>query len=512
MCVENAASSFRSLSGFFVALVLVVLARAGVAQPLFTEGVPEIPATAQSSQQASELPRLTDLVKALKPSVVNISMEGVSSQDSGGKEHNESGSPQASSGSGFIVNADGYIVTSNHVIDKASKITVRLLDDKNDYPAEVLGQDPKTDVALIKIDAGRKLPPVVVGDSDALEVGEWVVAIGNQFQLGQTVTAGIVSAKSRRVPTGISGPYDAFIQTDAVINPGSSGGPLFNTKGQVVGINTAIFSPGRSQFGGTGFNIGIGFSIPINMAREVIVQLKDLGKVRRGLLGVLIQKVDQDVASVLSLPSRDGALVSDVMKDTPASAAGILRRDVITSFNGAVVRDHDDLPLMVARTPVGTTVPVELIRNGGVMKLSVKISELSDKAPVETKGEEPDAVGVTVEGVSEELATSLGLTPPYGVRITSVIEDSLADKAGLLKDDVIEEFAGQRFRNSAAWREFIGKEFSGATTTEKLYLALVRRKQGSRYVVIKRPPFQKSESATEARKETAAARESLPAK
>jgi serine protease Do len=450
---------------------------------LFTEGVPEVQSSLHSSAQ-SGLPRLTDLVKALKPSVVNIAVEGVS--QSGEAKSHDGAAPQSSSGSGFIVHGDGFIVTSNHVIDKAKKITVRLLDDKSDYPAEILGQDAKTDVALLKVSAGRKLPSVVVGDSDALEVGEWVVAIGNQFQLGLTVTAGIVSAKSRRVPTGISGPYDAFIQTDAVINPGSSGGPLFNTKGQVVGINTAIFSPGRAQFGGTGFNIGIGFSIPINMAREVLVQLKELGKVRRGLLGVLIQKVDKDVATVLALPSSDGALVSDVMKDTPASSAGVLRRDVITKFNGTEVKDHDELPLMVARTAVGATVSVEVIRNGRSMTLSVKLAELSEKAAVEPQKDEPDALGLTVEALSEELATSLGLTVPYGIRITGVVQGSLAEAAGLGKDDIIEEFAGQRFRNGAAWRDFIGGEFAAPIKSEKLFLGLVRRKQGSRYFVVKR--------------------------
>jgi serine protease Do len=224
------------------------------------------------------------------------------------------------------------------------------------------------------------------------------------------------------------------------------------------------------------------------MAREVLVQLKDGGKVRRGLLGVLIQKVDKDVATILSLASQDGALVSEVMKDTPASAAGIMRRDVIMKFNGSVISDHDELPLMVARTPVGSTVPVVVVRNGVSMTISVKLAELREKGAVEPQKEEPDALGLIVESVSEELATSLGLTPPYGIRVTEVVEDSLADAAGLARDDVIEEFAGQRFRNRTAWREFIGAEIAAKVVTEKLYLALVRRKQGARYLVIKKPP------------------------
>jgi serine protease Do len=486
MCVKRN-SKVRSI--FLVALFLLAGSFSPTVQSesLFHEGMPEIQAVAAT--EAVVMPRLTDLARELSPSVVNISVEssgGDAQGELGGKEENSM--PARSSGSGFIIQEEGFIVTSNHVIDKSDTVIVRLLDDKTDYPAQVIGKDQKTDIALLKIDAGRALKPVFVGDSDALQVGEWVVAIGNQFQLGQTVTAGIVSAKSRRVPTGTSGPYDAFIQTDASINPGSSGGPLFNTRGQVVGINTAIFSPGRSQFGGTGFNIGIGFAIPINMARTILTQLRDSGKVTRGLLGVLIQRVDADVAKVLLLPSSDGALVSDVVKGSPAAVAGFRRRDVIVGFNGQKVREHEELPSLVANTPIGASVPVDFVRDGKASKLSVTISQLKD-VPSEQKVdvEKPDALGLTVETISAELARSLELDPPLGVTIVKVESGSIADRAGLLKGDVVEEIDGRHFKNGDDFREFVKREFADMNPSkERLYMALIRRKEGVRYAVIKK--------------------------
>lgn len=493
---------FGKICALVTLCVVVLAASSAVAEvskgaplpALFTEGAPAVPSS-PSSTNSVQLPRLTDLVKTLRGSVVNISVEGDAGEEVSAKERSDSESARVASGSGFIIHEDGYIVTSNHVIDKSKKITVRLPDDKTDFVADVLGQDDKTDIALLKIQASRKLPAVYIGDSDSLEVGEWVVAIGNQFQLGQTVTVGIVSATSRRVPAGSAGPYDAFIQTDASINPGSSGGPLFNTRGQVVGINTAIFSPGRAQFGGTGFNIGIGFAIPINLAREVLVQLRGEGRVRRGLLGVLIQKIDADVASILELAGSDGALVADVLPGTPAALAGLMRKDVITSFNGVAVRDHDDLPLMVARTPIGSTVPVVVVRGAKALTISVTISELKDSPSEGDGGEQPDASGLLVESVSQELADSLSLSPPYGVRVLTVESGSAAEKAGLLKDDVIVEAGGTHFKNGAAWKDFIRQEFVPEAKKEKLFLVLVKRKQGTRYVVLKRPESPQLETA-----------------
>jgi serine protease Do len=497
----------RSLLGGFLASVSSLMlfsdrfAWAQETEIRFQDGAPEIKIT-KAEQPA--MPRLTDLARDLSSTVVNISVEGGAVPE-GAEEAVDGGkrreSPLRSLGSGFIVSSAGYIVTSNHVIDKADRVVVRVLDDKRDYVAKVVGRDQKTDIALLKIDPPQNLHAVFLGDSDQLEVGEWVMAIGNQFQLGQTVTAGIVSAKSRRVPSGAGNPYDAFIQTDASINPGSSGGPLFNTRGQVVGINTAIFSPGRSQFGGTGFNIGIGFAIPINLARRVIEQLSQHGKVTRGLLGVLIQRVDADISQVLKLAIPDGALVSDVMRDSPAAQAGFKRRDVIVKFNNLPVRDHDDLPLMVANTTIGSKVPVEVMRDGKLMELSVTIAELKDDGGQRLKipEEVPNEIGLVVEGVSEEFAKSLGLSEPSGVLVAAVAPDSAAERAGIARGDLIEEFAHQSIKGVKDFRDIVAvavkKAIAGGNDPQNVdpgddpsktrLLVLIRRKEGVRYLTLK---------------------------
>lgn len=481
---------------FLLAFICAVMTIPGAifsshAQQLFHDGSPVI--ERKDKAPAVELPRLTDLSRELSPTVVNISVEGPAADegDEGESGKKKESAPLRSLGSGFLISGEGHIVTSNHVIEKSERIIVRLLDDKRDYPAKVVGRDPKTDIALLKIDPPGAVKFVYFGDSDALEIGEWVMAIGNQFQLGQSVTAGIVSAKSRRVPTGTGSPYDAFIQTDASINPGSSGGPLFNTKGQVVGINTAIFSPGRSQFGGTGFNIGIGFAIPVNLARGVITQLAQFGKVTRGLLGVLIQRVDNDIATIFSLETPDGALVSDVMKGSPAASAGFKRRDIIVKFGKTAIRDHEDLPLLVASTAIGTQVPVEVIRDGKPMILQVTIAELKDDALAGLRASEmkPNEIGVLVEGVTEELARALDLPEQRGVLVTTVEPGSAADRAGLSRGDVIEEFADKVVRNSKEFKELVSKIATSPADAKpgepRSYLALVRRKEGVRYVVIK---------------------------
>jgi serine protease Do len=251
---------------------------------------------------------------------------------------------QRSLGSGFIIDRDGYILTNNHVVEKAQSIKVRLSDEK-EYDAKVVGRDPKTDIALIKINTRQNLPVAPLGDSDSLEVGDWLIAIGNPFGLEHTVTAGIVSAKGRVIGAG---PYDDFIQTDASINPGNSGGPLFNLNGEVVGINTAIVSGGQ----------GIGFAIPINVAKELLPQLKTKGRVVRGWLGVMIQKVTPEIAKGFGLKESEGALVSDVMEGSPAEKAGIKRGDVIVSYNGKRIKEMDQLPKLVGTTEVGKKVKV----------------------------------------------------------------------------------------------------------------------------------------------------------
>jgi serine protease Do len=275
---------------------------------------------------------------------------------------------QKSLGSGFVIDTGGFILTNNHVVDKAEEIQVTLSDGKV-FEAKIVGRDPKTDIALIRIQAGTPLTPLPLGDSDQSDVGDWVLAIGSPFGLGNTVTAGIVSAKYRKIGAG---PYDDFIQTDASINPGNSGGPLLNTRGEAIGINTAIFS----QSGGS---IGIGFAVPINMVKDLLPQLKK-GEVVRGWLGVRIQQVTPDLAGKFGLAEAKGALVSEVIEGGPAAKAGILRGDVIVSFDGKEVKAMADLPYIVGTTPVGKRAKVEILRQGKSKTLDVKVGEMEKQA------------------------------------------------------------------------------------------------------------------------------------
>ncbi|MBI2992433.1 MAG: Do family serine endopeptidase, partial [Deltaproteobacteria bacterium] len=275
---------------------------------------------------------------------------------------------QKSLGSGFIIDRDGSILTNNHVVENAQKIVVKLADGQ-EYEAKVVGRDPKTDIAVIKINAKGNLPVAGLGDSDRLEVGEWVMAIGNPFGLDNTVTSGIVSAKGRQIGQG---PYDNFIQTDASINPGNSGGPLINLNGEVVGINTAIFSR-------TGGNIGIGFAIPTNLVQELLPQLKGNGKVTRGYLGVAIQKVTPEIAESLGMNRARGALVADVSKDGPAEKAGVAVGDVILEFDGREVTGSTDLPILVARTAVNKKVRLKVLRDKKEVTLTAAVGELKEE-------------------------------------------------------------------------------------------------------------------------------------
>jgi len=340
-------------------------------------------------------------------------------------------SQQRSLGSGFIISEDGYIITNHHVVGDADKITVRL-SDKEEYDAKVVGSDEKTDIAVVKINSKTPLHPVPLGSSADLQVGDWVMAIGNPFGLDQTVTAGIVSAKGRVIGAG---PYDDFIQTDASINPGNSGGPLLNLKGEVVGINSAIFS----QSGG---NIGIGFAIPIDLAKSIVPQLREKGKVTRGWLGVSIQSVTPELAKSFGLKEPSGALVAEVTKDSPAEKAGFERGDIITAFNSAPIKDSHELPALVARTPVGEKAQVTILRGGKEKTLSVKLGELSEQqAKAEGGGEESgESWGMTVAGLSSEAARRFQLDRnKKGVVVTEVEPGSAAESAGIQPGDVIEE-------------------------------------------------------------------------
>ncbi|MGW8284835.1 MAG: DegQ family serine endoprotease [Candidatus Deferrimicrobiaceae bacterium] len=371
-------------------------------------------------------------------------------------------------GSGFIISDDGYILTNNHVVEKADEITVTLLD-KQELQAEVVGTDSKTDIALIKIKAGKKLPYVPLGDSEGLEIGEWVVAIGNPFGLGHTVTAGIVSAKGRVIG---SGPYDDFIQTDASINPGNSGGPLFNLKGEVVGINTAIIQGGQ----------GIGFATPIDMAKSVLGQLKEKGKVTRGWLGVYIQRLTPDMAESLGIPGKNGALVADVTKEGPAAKAGIRSGDVIVSFDGKKVESEHDLPQIVASTTPGKKVEVVVLRDGKEVKIPVSITQMEAEAEQKSAGG-PDltkGLGLSVQNITPEIARHLNLDNPKGVLVTSVEPGSPADDAGFHEGDVIRAINRTPVKDSGDFEKKIEK-----VKKEKTVLFLVERGEGRIFLAVK---------------------------
>ncbi len=374
-------------------------------------------------------------------------------------------------GSGFIVSPDGYILTNNHVVEKADEVTVTLLD-KEEFKAKVIGADTKIDIALIKIDAKKKLPFVALGDSDALDVGEWVVAIGNPFGLGHTVTAGIVSAKGRIIG---SGPYDDFIQTDASINPGNSGGPLFNLKGEVVGINTAIIQGGQ----------GIGFATPVQLAKSVLDQLKDKGKVTRGWLGVYIQPLTPEAAENLGISGRRGALVSDVTSGGPAEAAGIRSGDVIVAFNGKEIRTEHDLPQTVAATKPGKSVEVRLLREGKEKTIPVTIAEMTGEPGKPAGGHDLSKnLGLTVQDITPELAQRFEIENRKGVVVTGVADGTPAEEAGFGEGDIIRAIVRKNKRtpvNNAAEFSNLVKKYQA----DKTMLFLVERGEGRILLTVK---------------------------
>ncbi|MDO8430896.1 MAG: DegQ family serine endoprotease [Candidatus Binatus sp.] len=374
-------------------------------------------------------------------------------------------------GSGVIVSADGYILTNNHVVGNAEDIHVTLMD-KREFTAKVIGKDPKTDLALIKIDTKDSLPVAMLGESNDTAVGDWVVAIGNPFGFSLSVTAGIVSAKGRNIGAG---DYDDFIQTDASINPGNSGGPLFNTDGQVIGINTAIYSR-------TGSNNGIGFAIPVDMAKNVMDQLKAHGRVVRGWLGVEIQEVTADLAQSFGLAKPEGALVASTDKDGPAAKAGLERGDIVISFDGKAVHDEHELPALVATTPINKKVQVEVVRNGKHMTFDVTIGERKEPQVATAKAEEPGGNwGMQVGDITPEIAQQLHIEANKGIVIRRVSPDSPAADAGLQPGDVVLEVNHDKVSTVA---EFVNKA-KEAKNTKKAALLLVQRGGATLYTVIK---------------------------
>jgi serine protease Do len=433
-----------------------------------------------------------DLVEKLSPAVVNISTTKVVKMDGkrgpsgemfpfdrffGGEEdfykryfgdNPEKEFKQRSLGSGFIISKDGYIFTNNHVIEKADKIKVRLSSGK-EYDATVKGRDPRTDLALIKINPDNSLPTVSLGDSDRLRVGDWVMAIGNPFGLDHTVTAGIVSAKGRVIGAG---PYDNFIQTDASINPGNSGGPLFNMAGEVVGINTAIVAQAQ----------GIGFAIPVNMAKEIIEDLKAKGKVTRGWLGVSVQDITEDLAKSLKLKDRSGALVTEVFEGDPADKAGIKQGDIIIEVDGKKVKDTHELLRLVAVLPVGKKSEIKVLREGQVKELQLTVAEREDKKEVAAaRGDTKDNYGMSVQDITPDVAKQLGLPSTGGVIVTKIREGTAADDAGLQPYDVILQVNRVKVGSVKDFQREISKK-----TSDDRVLMLIRRGKGTYYVAMKK--------------------------
>jgi serine protease Do len=414
--------------------------------------------SARAAQPAPD--SFAGVAKAAKPAVVNIfSTRLVRTEGTGdpsedffrrffGEALPQRLQRQQSLGSGFIVSSDGYIATNAHVVQQAEQIHVKL-SNRDEYDAKLIGVDPRTDVALVKIKPRGELPTVHMGDSEELEVGDWVVAIGNPFGLAATVTAGIVSAKGRVIGAG---PYDDFIQTDASINPGNSGGPLLNTHGDVVGINSAIFS--RS-----GGSIGIGFAIPINLARHVIDELRQHGKVARGWLGVSVQDLTPALAQSFGLDHPRGALVVEVVPDGPGAHAGIERGDVIVEYNGTAIEDSHQVPALVAESKVGEIAKVKLLRNGREQTLSMIIAEQPSErgARAARRPTGPDW-GLSLTDLTPALARRFGIPPGVrGAMVREVADGSPADDGGIEVGDVIRQVDQQPVTSARSCRRALDR-------------------------------------------------------
>lgn len=445
-----------------------------------------------SVTQAGSLPDFTELVKKHSPAVVNISTtQKVTKrqvpfnipdlpEDSPlreffdrflGKEGEEMEEFDAQSlGSGFIISEDGYVITNNHVVKDADEIIVRL-SSRREYKAEVIGADKLSDIALLKIKA-KNLPVVKLGKSEDMQVGEWVLAIGSPFGFDHSVTAGIVSAKGRSLP---SDNYVPFIQTDVAINPGNSGGPLFNLDGEVVGVNSQIFSR-------TGGFMGLSFAIPIEVAMDVADQIKTKGKVVRGWLGVLIQDITQDLAESFGMKRPEGALISKVLPDSPASSAGFRAGDVIVEFDGHKIYKSSDLPPMVGRSKINTDYPMKIIRNGKKKTISVSIGELPDNLMAEDdqqeKQQKAGRLGLAVTKLSKEKRKHYGVDE-HGVLVTQVTKGPAA-RAGIQQGDIILMLNNEYVRDVKHYEKLVDQ-----LPADKSIPVLVQRRQGPVFLALR---------------------------
>ena len=447
-----------------------------------------------SVASAASLPpdSFADLAAKVTPAVVNISSTHHSKADPGSDMpdfpkgspfeqffHNFRGQPKngedvTALGSGFIIDSSGYVVTNNHVVEDASDIVVTLNDGK-DYPAKLIGTDKKTDLALLKIDAGKPLPTVSFGNSDVARVGDWVLAVGNPFGLGGTVTTGIISARSRDIHAG---PFDDFLQIDASINKGNSGGPTFNLAGDVIGINSAIFSP-------NGGSVGIGFAIPSNEAKPVLDALREHGKVDRGWIGVQIQPVTPEIANSLGMSDPTGTLVTAVQPNGPAAKAAMQQGDVILSFNGQDVAETRELPKIVAGTPAGKPVDVIVWRDGARKTLRVTVAQMKDKEQVASAGDTtPDGqiegsanrtLGVQLSALTPDIRQQLGLGDDVtGVVVMDVTDGGPAAKQGVRQGDIIEQVAHSKVSDPSQ----VDKAVQQALAAKKSAVLLLINRQG----------------------------------
>jgi len=469
---------------------------------IITTSLPTLANRSEASQEQSiVVPLITDvgespftrIAEMVSPSVVNISAEKKVTRSVPGFEWRFEGpfddffrdffkgfpkyeGKTQTLGSGFLISDDGYLITNYHVIKDASAIVIKMTN-KTEFKGDeikIVGTDQRTDIALLKIETDENFPYLKFGDSDKVKVGDWAIAVGNPFHLEGTVTVGVISAKGRaNIPLPEGPDFQSFLQTDAAINPGNSGGPLVNIKGEVVGINTAITSP-------SGGNVGIGFAIPANLAKNIIDELKSTGKVTRGYLGVYLQEITEDLKDALGLPSLDGILISEVIEDAPASKAGIKGGDVVLEFDGKQVKDMQSFRLQVASTPVGRSVKVKIFRDGKEKILNIKMGEFPEEVTAVDEEEEKSELGLKVIDVTDVQAQKFNLDAKRGVVVIDVEDGSPASDAGIRVGDVILAIGKKEIGDVNEYRAALAKSREGKSVIfhlqrgeRKLYVAVI---------------------------------------